>query len=101
MRALLLSLLVLWTLSGAIAYAQQATVTYGYDDLGRLEQIDYGANKTVDYTYDPAGNRTTRVVSGTGTGSSADGVSVIVLPISGFTVLPVRNPNCGAVAGCS
>ena len=98
MRALLLSLALSWV--AFAAHAQQTTVTYTYDELGRLEKVDYGAGKTVDYDYDPAGNRTAQTVAGTGQSASNDGVNVIVLPISGFIVLPIRDPDCGLIAGC-
>jgi len=38
------------------------TLTYSYDSLNRLTHVDYGNGTTIDYTYDPAGNRLTQVV---------------------------------------
>jgi YD repeat-containing protein len=79
----------------------QETVDYTYDDLGRLETVTYGDGTLVQYSYDPAGNRTSQVISGTGvSGGLSPAVNLVVLPISGFVVIPVRNPDCGIVGGC-
>lgn len=47
--------------------AQQAagprTVTFAYDNAGRLTQANYGQERTIAYTYDAAGNLIQRVVS--------------------------------------
>lgn len=51
--------------SVAIGAVTAADVTYTYDALGRLTGVDYGAaggQETI--TYDAAGNRTSRIVSG-------------------------------------
>jgi YD repeat-containing protein len=41
------------------AYADPpASVTYSYDDAGRLRSATYSDGKVVHYQYDPAGNRT-------------------------------------------
>ena len=40
------------------------TVTYTYDDAGRLVQADYGEDKGITYTYDDAGNLLQREVYG-------------------------------------
>jgi hypothetical protein len=37
--------------------ASMAGVTYSYDTLGRLSKAAYDNGKEIDYTYDPAGNR--------------------------------------------
>lgn len=42
-----------------------AGVTYTYDDLGRLKRAAYDNNKEIDYTYDPAGNRSSVVTQTT------------------------------------
>ena len=34
-------------------------VTYSYDSLNRLTNVDYGNGSIISYTYDPAGNRLT------------------------------------------
>ncbi|MEJ1962982.1 MAG: fibronectin type III domain-containing protein [Gammaproteobacteria bacterium] len=44
-----------------VGAATQASVTYTYDELGRLRTGAYNDGKRVDYQYDPAGNRTTMV----------------------------------------
>jgi hypothetical protein len=68
------------------------TVTYQYDPLGRLVQgnssgsVNNGLN--IQYTIDEAGNRKRIVV----TGSSNQGIpteGVIVVPLNGFTIIPI------------
>jgi len=39
------------------------TVSYSYDALHRLTQVSYGDGTTIAYTYDPAGNRTQKIVT--------------------------------------
>jgi len=46
--------------------AHAATVTYKYDELGRLTRASYDNGVVIEYAYDPAGNRTSHVVSGPG-----------------------------------
>lgn len=41
-----------------VLWAQSATVTYVYDDAGRLRSADTTDGTHADYQYDPAGNRT-------------------------------------------
>ncbi|MFQ5535572.1 MAG: Ig-like domain-containing protein [Sphingomonadales bacterium] len=48
---------------------QAGTVTYVYDDLGRLTKATYDDGSVIDYSYDPAGNRT-QVATTAGTGGS-------------------------------
>jgi YD repeat-containing protein len=46
------------------AFSSQAeNVTYTYDALNRLNRVQYTDGTVIQYTYDPAGNRTSRVVS--------------------------------------
>lgn len=40
------------------------TVTYAYDDLGRLLRVQYAGGKTITYSYDKAGNLLRRLVTG-------------------------------------
>jgi YD repeat-containing protein len=47
-----------------LSYAE--TVTFVYDDLHRLIQVDYGSGVRIVYTYDQYGNRTGQIVSDTG-----------------------------------
>lgn len=51
-RFMLSLLLFFLTLSWALA----GTVTYTYDEAGRLTKADYGRGKSITYTYDEAGN---------------------------------------------
>lgn len=67
------------------------TVTYGYDAQGRLIDAAHtggGATAGLDiqYQYDLAGNRSSQKV----TGSANKGQQVIVLPINGFTIVPIN-----------
>lgn len=68
MRAKLLSrlsvLLVSLMLSGMfIGTVAAGSVTYEYDALGRLERIVYDDGTVIEFVYDAAGNRTSRVVT--------------------------------------
>jgi YD repeat-containing protein len=71
--------------------AAAETVTYSYDALGRLirTQRSGGPASGVDaqVQYDPAGNRTNVTVNGAS--SSSPPVRVIVLPLNGYTVIPL------------
>lgn len=83
------------------ANAQEET-KYSYDALGRLTDISTsgGVNSGVatSIKYDAAGNRTNYAVSGsantgpdTGGGASAPRQAmVIVVPLNGFTVIPIQ-----------
>lgn len=89
----------------ALPYAHiasaQTTSTYTYDALGRLvnasESVTGGAQSSTSYTLDPAGNRTNLTVSGTGLGqppgSGTGGSSIfrraVVVPLNGYTVIPL------------
>ena len=42
------------------------TTTYQYDDLNRLIRAQYPDSKVVQYTYDAAGNRVSKVIRGGG-----------------------------------
>lgn len=43
-------------------YAAAGTITYIYDDAGRLVAADYANNKFIDYRYDRAGNLLSRII---------------------------------------
>ena len=58
--ALVMMLWVAWALP--IAADGPTTVTYTYDDAGRLIQAAYGDGTTISYAYDAAGNLLTRIV---------------------------------------
>jgi len=76
----------------AIAYA--GSVTYTYDELNRLIKIEYENGPVIQYTYDPAGNRTATYDSTTpprttadpqgGTYNSAQSVALTCTDMSGF-----------------
>lgn len=44
------------------ASAAARTISYTYDDAGRLTRVDYGSGVAVSYTYDAAGNLLRREV---------------------------------------
>ncbi|MDB9999125.1 hypothetical protein OAE16_01640 [Porticoccaceae bacterium] len=46
----------------AVSLGAQAT-TYEYDDLGRLIKVTQDSGSIIDYSYDPAGNRTSHTVA--------------------------------------
>ena len=46
------------------APAAAGTISYSYDQLGRLVQAVYPDGTTIQYTYDSYGNRTAYVVTG-------------------------------------
>ncbi len=58
--ALVTALLVAWALP--IAADGPTTVTYTYDDAGRLIKAAYSDGMTVSYAYDAAGNLLSRIV---------------------------------------
>ena len=52
---------MLFTFTASLVSA--GTVTYDYDDAGRLVKVDYGDGKIIEYNYDNAGNLLTREIS--------------------------------------
>ena len=75
--AIVLAALV-FALFAAAQPAIAGTVTYDYDDAGRLVEADYG-NGTIGYEYDDAGNLLEKanmldVKTATGTGSVSGGL---------------------------
>lgn len=54
-------LAVLLNNAEAQAQAIPMTITYQYDQLGRLVQITFANNAKIVYTYDASGNRTKHV----------------------------------------
>ena len=54
----LVSLLAALGLAASAFADPPASVTYSYDDTGRLRSATYSDGKVVNYQYDPAGNRT-------------------------------------------
>lgn len=69
-----------------IAAFASETVTYGYDAKGRLIQVGHSGSVnnglTATYAYDAADNRTNVTTAGATGG-------VIVVPLSGLTVIPI------------
>ncbi|GAA0464085.1 hypothetical protein GCM10009096_00680 [Parasphingorhabdus litoris] len=84
---------------GAVVFAlsgpamAQGTTTYEYDALGRLIGTTTvgGANNDLitTYEYDAAGNRKRVTVEGSD-GTPGGPSRIIVLPINGFLVIPIR-----------
>ena len=66
------------------------TVTFQYDALGRLIGSDHiggvAGGMKAGFTYDPAGNRKTSSTEGSPGQTST---TVVVVPLNGFTVIPV------------
>lgn len=56
---MLVSLIMITTTAPTFA----GSVSYEYDALGRLERIVYDDGTVIEFTYDAAGNRTSRVVT--------------------------------------
>lgn len=86
---------VVFALAFASPAIAQETTTYSYDALGRLRTTSTtgGPNTgTVNQTdFDRAGNRTNYTTTGA-TGTPSTGTKVIVVPLNGFTVIPIPNP---------
>ena len=98
LRRLLAILVVVVT---CMVTASASTVSYTYDDKGRLWKVSYASGEVIEYTYDAAGNRVAKKVTGAAnTGPSAASGGVVVLPISGFIVLPIGDPDCTVLSGC-
>ena len=53
---------VMAAISSGPAWA--GSITYAYDELGRVKRVTYPTGAIIEYSYDPNGNRTTYVVSG-------------------------------------
>ena len=73
------------------AHSSEST-TFAYDASGRLTEVvtTGGVNSglTMTYGFDAADNRITQLVVGA-TGAGLPDVSVILLPLNGFTLVPV------------
>lgn len=71
----------------SVASARQEVTEYTYDALGRLvkTQVNGGPNggTQTNTQFDPAGNRTQHQTTGAR-------LRVIVVPLNGFTVIPLR-----------
>src|SRR5205085_2896099 len=69
--------------------AEAGTISYTYDQLGRLSQVAYPSGTVIRYNYDVLGNRTSYVVTGS-TNSPPSGTPPIgrAQIVSGGTVQP-------------
>jgi len=84
--------MVLLMASMAVTRADASeTITYSYDALGRLTQASSSGTVnnglSIATAYDNANNRSSHTVSGST--KSGNGTKVVVLPINGFTVMPL------------
>ena len=79
----------------AIPYATAGTVSYTYDDAGRLIRADFGDGKVIEYTYDNAGSLLERRI-GSGTNIFSDVSS------SNWAYNYINNIyNAGVTRGCA
>lgn len=56
--------ILIGTSLGAYPALADEHVTYAYDALGRIVSATYTNGKTINYTYDAAGNRAQVIISG-------------------------------------
>jgi YD repeat-containing protein len=68
-----ISIISILLLNVLLAFSQ---VTYQYDNLYRLQQVNYPNGATVVYTYDALGNRLTKTVTNGNTTVAVTGVSL-------------------------
>jgi hypothetical protein len=75
--------------------ADGPTVTYTYDDAGRLVGADYGESQGITYTYDEAGNLLQREVysMATPTPTRTSTPTATATPTSTPTWTPTRTPT--------
>ena len=83
--------------------AMAGSVTYVYDDAGRLTEAKYDNGKTIGYTYDKAGNLLNKTASTTVTPGECKAKFIAVDPVSlelkrkasgGVTVTVTGNGGC-------
>ena len=82
--------------AGGIFLGGTSDVSYQYDALGRLTQVDYDGGKTIIYKYDAAGNRTLYKVEGAGLTPAPNTTRIVILPISGFIIIPLPSSSVGS-----
>lgn len=90
-RNLLIGALPLLTMTTSALAAE--TVTYTYDALGRLVTSTVSGGPTdgtnTAIQYDPAGNRSNYAVTGSVNNSPPSSGRVIVIPLNGYTLIPL------------
>jgi hypothetical protein len=76
-RRVLLQRVSLVALTGLLfrGRASAETVSYTYDELGRLTRAQYSTGCVIDYSYDPAGNRTQLVQASCNTPAPSSALS--------------------------
>ena len=84
---------------GLAAAAEEETVTYTYDEAGRLIQADYGDGRSITYVYDNAGNLLERTVQAPDPCTLTCAGSVT--PTEGLAPLDVECEIAGTTTGCS
>jgi uncharacterized protein RhaS with RHS repeats len=89
-RHLFLAILVL-TLGVQRSACAAETITYTYDANGRLVQAQTTGGRangvTETYQFDAADNQTSRVT----VGAPPRPTGVIIVPLNGFTIIPIYN----------
>lgn len=97
MTGRLAALGVVGALLGAAEASAAETVIYSYDALGRLTATTHsgGTNNGMSQQlqYDRAGNRTSYTVAGSQNLSPPPENIVIVVPLNGFTIIPIATGN--------
>ena len=89
------AVLTLWLLGSGQLVA--GVVTYGYDSLNRLTNVNYGNGAVMSYTYDAAGNRL--AYSGVVTNDLNEPSITITSPTSGATFVTTNETvNLGGTA---
>jgi len=91
-RWLLLPVVSFWLPTASFA----ETTIYSYDELGRLLSVGHsgGVNNglATTYTFDAAGNRQNVTTSGGSRNQASQFGGVVVVPLNGFTQIPLPWP---------
>ena len=83
--ASLLTALLVAVFAAAAVWAGSYTVTCTYDSQGRISQAAYDNGTVIEYSYDLAGNRTSKTISGANPASKTPTVDTPVAPVSSIT----------------